>query len=59
MAHILKIIAAIVDPTVIAKILTHLACPPGHHPDRRRGHSTYSTWPDPKPTPDSIRTPEI
>ncbi len=51
----LKIIAAIEHPTVITKILAHSTCPPGRRPDPRRGHSIYSKWPDPQPTPDSIR----
>jgi hypothetical protein len=42
----LKIIAAIEHPPVIAKILTHSACPPGHRPDPWRGHSLSSPRPD-------------
>jgi len=37
----LKIIAAIEDPTVIAKILTQ-PCPAGRHSDHRHGHSISS-----------------
>jgi len=47
----LKIIAAIEDLTVIAKILICSVCPPAHRPDPRRGQSIDSNWPDPKPTP--------
>jgi hypothetical protein len=41
-----KIIPAIVDPTVIAKILTTCTYPPAHRPDHRRGESICSKPPD-------------
>ncbi|MGQ0594436.1 MAG: hypothetical protein ACT4QB_17865 [Gammaproteobacteria bacterium] len=48
----LKIIAAIEHPPVIAKILTHLGLPArAPPPDRPRGHSIDSKWPDPGPRP--------
>jgi hypothetical protein len=34
------------------------ACPPGHRPDRPRGHSTDSKWPsDPRPRPTRFDSP--
>jgi len=42
----LKIIAAIVDPAVITKILTHLHLPARAPPNQRRGESICSKRPD-------------
>jgi hypothetical protein len=43
----LKIIAAIEEPAVIAKTLTHLGPPTRAPPDLRRADPTYSKWLDP------------
>ncbi|MDQ3259994.1 MAG: hypothetical protein M3Q00_04275 [Pseudomonadota bacterium] len=49
----LKILAAIEDPAVITKILTHLRLPARAppRPARRRGPLRCSKPPDPQPTP--------
>jgi hypothetical protein len=51
----LTIIAAIEDPTAMAKTLTYLGLPISTAPRYLGGHSIDSQWPDPKPIPDSIR----
>ncbi len=51
----LKIIAAIEDPAVIAKILTHLGLSARAPPRSPTGHSLDSNCPDPQPIPDLTR----
>ena len=52
----LKIIAAIEDPPVIARLLAHLGLPTGHHRACPRAASICSKRPEPSSRPDPSRS---